>query len=57
MNGTQAICRLLAREPDHSGRHVDIDDSVRIGARKIRNLSPKQAKLLAPRIDRGEVRL
>jgi hypothetical protein len=42
---------------DHSGRHVDIDDSVRIGARKIRNLSPKQAKLLAPRIDRGEVRL
>jgi hypothetical protein len=42
---------------DHSGSHVDIDDSVRIGTRKIRNLSPKQEKLLAPRIDRGEVRL
>ena len=37
---------------DHSGRHVDIGDS-RIGQRRIRNLSPKQEKLLAPRIDRG----
>jgi hypothetical protein len=42
---------------DHSGHHVDIDDSCRIGARKIRNLSSKQEKLLATRIDRGEVRL
>ena len=41
---------------DHSGRHVDIDDS-RVGQRRIRNLSPKQEKLLAPRIDRGEVRI
>ena len=40
---------------DHSGRHVDIDDS-RIGQRRIRNLSPKQEKLLA-RIDRGEVHI
>lgn len=42
---------------DHSGQHVDIDDSVRIGARKIRNLSPKQEELLTPRIDRSEVRI
>jgi hypothetical protein len=40
---------------DHSGRHVDVDDS-RVNARHIRNLSPKQEKL-APRIDRGEVRI
>jgi hypothetical protein len=42
---------------DHSGRYVDIDDSVRIGPRKIRNLSPKQEKLLAPRIEHSEVRI
>ena len=41
---------------DHSGRHVDIDDS-RIGQRRIRNLSPKQEKLLTPQIDRGEVHI
>jgi hypothetical protein len=41
---------------DHSGRHVDIDDS-RIGQRRIRNLSPKQERLLAPRVDRGEVHI
>jgi hypothetical protein len=41
---------------DDSGRHVDVDD-IRIGTRKIRNLSPKQEKRLAPRIDRGEVRI
>jgi hypothetical protein len=42
---------------DHSDQQVDVDDSARIGARKIRNLSPKQEKLLAPRIDRSEVRI
>jgi hypothetical protein len=42
---------------DASGGHVDIDDSCRIGTRLIRNLSAKQKGLLAPRIDRGEVRL
>jgi hypothetical protein len=40
----------------NSGRHVGVDVT-RIGARKIRNLSPKQEKLLPPRIDRSEVRL
>jgi hypothetical protein len=42
---------------DDSGRHVDIDDSCRIGARRIRNLSAKQEKLLAPLIDRSQVRI
>ena len=48
------ICRAQAADQscktDHSGRHVDIDDS-RINARRIRSLSPKQEELLAPRID------
>jgi hypothetical protein len=62
--GGAARCVVEAargREPTHctadnTGRHVDIDDS-RIGARRIRNLSAEQAELLAPRIDRSEVRI
>jgi hypothetical protein len=42
---------------DPSCKHVEVDDSVRIGARKIRNLSAQQEELLAPRIDRTEVRI
>lgn len=59
--GREIISAAYDRPPahdktDHSGRHVDVDD-MRIGTRKIRNLSPKQEKLLAPRIDRSEVRI
>jgi hypothetical protein len=58
----RGIVKAAMRRPpnhartDHSGQHVDVDD-MRINARKIRNLSPKQEDLLAPRIDRAEVRI
>jgi hypothetical protein len=43
--------------PNRDGMHVDTWDSVRIGPRRIRNLSETQANLLESRIDRREVRI
>jgi hypothetical protein len=37
--------------------HVDVDQGLRVGARRISNLSETQERVLAPQIDRREVRL
>jgi hypothetical protein len=43
--------------PNDDGMHVDVDRGLRIGPRRIRNLSETQERVLAPRIDHREVRI
>jgi hypothetical protein len=40
---------------NNDGRHVDAEVGVRFNHRRIRNLSDRQHKILAPKVDRSEV--
>jgi hypothetical protein len=45
------------RQANCDGMHVDVSHGLRIGPRRIRNLSETQERVLAPRIDHREVRI